>query len=64
MAVRKLKPIEKHDPYAAAVLAAFDAQVGVSEEQLQKPQPRSGTPTVLKTVGAFETSTTTRRLYQ
>lgn len=26
MAVRKLKPIEERDPYAAAVLAEFDRQ--------------------------------------
>ena len=41
MAQRKLKPIEERDPYAAAVLSAFDDQ-----ENLPAPPPQIDFPQI------------------
>ena len=61
MAVRKLKPIEERDPYAAAVLDAFD-RIGVGEQMpSEKPEVicvkarRNGLLALLRVVNDSET---------
>jgi len=57
MAVRKLRPIEDRDPYAALVLAAFDAMENADEMGMERAAAQTATRNCTSFAGATRAET-------